>query len=506
MLPLVIQDAAERFGDQIAYVSADGWTISFRELHEASGEAAVGLQRRGIGEGSVVALLLPSTIDYLVAYAALAKVGALTAGINPRYQPREQRSVLGVTKPNLLLTTAEVAEALSDEQSAAEADPVEEVLLIELASAADQLLIDLRIPGESPAPLPPDRDRNVALCFTSGSTGEPKGALFTNRQLEAIRELDTGGAWGSGGHAIAPTEFAHVGFMTKWPWLLAGGSTTHLQHRWRAGRVLELLHEHKIPAVAGVVPQIALLLAHPDFDTYDFSAVKAIVAGAAASPPALVAEARERFGATYLIRYSSTESGGIGLGTAPDADDFETLHSIGRPRTGVDAEVRDDDGRPLPHGEIGELWLRSPAMMAGYWNNPEATAETLVDGWLRTGDLAQTSETGLFHLAGRVKEMFIRGGYNVYPMEVESVLSTHPGVAEVVVVPRPDPVMGEIGVAAVVPLDRENPPDLEGLRAHGKSSLAAYKLPEAIEIVSGYPRNANQKVDRRALQADLLQG
>ncbi len=451
----------------------------------------------------MVALLLPSTIDYLVAYGALAKVGALTAGINPRYQPREQRSVLAVTQPDLLLTTAEVHASLVDELPADTPNPASEVLLTQVASGVDELLAELRVPNKSPAALPFDPDRKVALCFTSGSTGEPKGALFTNRQLEAIRQLDTGGAWGAGGHAIAPTEFAHVGFMTKWPWLLASGSTTHLQHRWRAERVLELLHTYRIPAVAGVVPQIALLLAHPSFDDYDFSAVTTIVAGAAASPPALVAEARERFGASYLIRYSSTESGGIGLGTAPDADEFETLHSIGRPRPGVDAEVRDDDGNPLPHGQIGELWLRSPAVMSEYWNDPEATADTLVDGWLRTGDLAQTSETGLFHLAGRVKEMFIRGGYNVYPMEVESVLCTHTGVAEVVVVPRPDPVMGEIGVAAVVPTDVDNPPDLKSLRDHGKSSLAAYKLPEALEIVAEYPRNANQKVDRRALQTML---
>ena len=477
--------------------------MSFRELHLASDEAAAGLAGRGIGDGSVVALLLPSTIDYLVAFAALAKLGALTAGINPRYQPREQRSVLAVIEADLLITTPDFAQGLTGDDSQLAAASTHEVLVIKPARSVDDLLADVRMGNATPPPLPDNADRNVALCFTSGSTGEPKGALFTNRQLEAIRQLDTGGAWGAGGHAIAPTEFAHIGFMTKWPWLLASGTTTHLQSRWSAGRVLELLHQHRIPAVAGVVPQIALLLAHPDFDSYDFSAVKTIVAGAAASPPALVAEARERFGASYLIRYSSTESGGIGLGTAPDAGDFETLHSIGRPRAGVEAQVRGEDGAPLPHGEIGELWLRSPAVMSAYWNNPEATAETLVEGWLRTGDLAHTSETGLFHLAGRLKEMFIRGGYNVYPMEVESVLCSHPDVAEVVVVPRTDPVMGEIGVAAVVPRDPTKPPDLETLRTHGASSLAKYKLPEAIEIVTGYPRNANQKVDRRALQANL---
>ncbi len=227
--------------------------------------------------------------------------------------------------------------------------------------------------------------------------------------------------------------------------------------------------------------------------------MKAIVAGGAASPPALVEEARRVFGAPYSIRYSSTESGGIGLGTALDADDDEALHSIGRPRPGVDAEIRDENGTSLPDGEVGELWLTSPAVMSGYWNDPAGTAETLVDGWLRTGDLATRDDNGIFRLRGRVKEMFIRGGYNVYPMEVEGVLLDHPGVAEIALVPRPDPVMGEIGVAVIVPTDPSAPPTLDDLRVHGEATLAHHKLPEAIRVVAELPRNASDKIDRRAL-------
>ncbi|MDH3705525.1 MAG: AMP-binding protein, partial [Acidimicrobiia bacterium] len=174
-------------------------------------------------------------------------------------------------------------------------------------------------------------------------------------------------------------------------------------------------------------------------------------------------------------------------------------HTIGRPRPGVDAEVRDADGHQVPDGEIGELWLCSPATMDGYWGDPDATAETLVDGWLRTGDLARIDERGLFRLAGRIKEMFIRGGYNVYPAEVEAVLGTHPAVAEVAVVPRPDAVMGEIGVAVVVPRAGHEPPTLDQLRAHGEAHLARYKLPEALHVVDRLPRNGTDKVDRRAL-------
>ncbi|MYE97942.1 MAG: long-chain fatty acid--CoA ligase, partial [Acidimicrobiaceae bacterium] len=207
----------------------------------------------------------------------------------------------------------------------------------------------------------------------------------------------------------------------------------------------------------------------------------------------------ERFGAPYSIRYSSTESGGVGLATALDAGDDEACHSVGRPRPGVQAQIRDSAGERLDPGETGELWLRSPAVMSGYWRDPESSSEALRDGWLRTGDLATVDENGLYRLAGRLSDMFIRGGYNVHPAEVEGVLSGHPGVQEVVVLPRPDPVMGEIGVAIVVPRDATKPPTLENLRTFGAGALARHKLPEDLRIVDELPRNPTGKIDRRRL-------
>lgn len=494
MLPGVIREAARRYGEHAAFETADGWHLSYAALHRLSDELAAGLSRRGVGEGTVAGLLLPSTVDYVVCYAALAKLGAITAGVNPRHTAREKGLVLDVLQPDVVFATAEMAEGVELRGT---------VLEVEEAGSVDELLADLRVPGGTVPELTADDDRPVCICFTSGSTGEPKGALFLNRQLKAISDLDTGGAWGGAGHNLAATAFAHVGFMTKVPWQLAAGGTIHLQRRWEAGRTLELLATHRITTISAVPPQLALMLRHPSFDDYDWSHVKAIVAGAAASPPGLVEEARRRWGAAYMIRYSSTESGGVGLGTAPDADDEEALHTVGRPRPGVEVEIRGPDRRPLPDGEIGELWMRSPAQMERYWRNPEATAETLVDGWLRTGDLALRDERGLIRLAGRVKEMFIRGGYNVYPMEVESVLGTHPKVAEVVVAPRADDVMGEIGVAVVVPRDPSDPPTLEELRRHGRQQLSSYKLPEDLRIVDEIPLGANSKIDRRTIRETL---
>ncbi len=501
-LARTVPEAARRFGDAAAFVSArlaDGsgaWPLSYADLDRCSDEAAAGLAAAGVAEGDLVCLLLPSTPDYVVAYAALAKLGAITAGVNPRFTPPERSAVLDVARPAAVLATPELAGGVTTDAR---------VLTVDRATGVDAILAGIRAGhgGDAPPPLddPDDPDRLVAVVFTSGTTGTPRGAMFANRELAAVTAADVGDRWGGGGHLLAATQLAHVGFMTKLPWYLRLGTTTHLVERWRAGEVLDLIERHHMASVGGIAPQVALMLRDPRFDDRDLSCVQTIVMGGAASPPALVREARERFGAAYSIRYSSTESGGIGLGTAFDADDEEALHTVGRPRPGVRVSVRDDDGRPVPDGEVGELWLRSPTQMRGYWRDPEATAATVVDGWLRTGDLARIDERGLVHLAGRATEMFIRGGYNVYPAEVEAVLADHPGVAEVAVVARPDEVLGEIGVAVVVPADPASPPDLDDLRAFAGARLAHHKLPEALRIVDELPRTSMDKLDRQAMAA-----
>ncbi|CAN5756117.1 long-chain fatty acid--CoA ligase [soil metagenome] len=497
MLPEVVAEAARRFADRAAFVAADGWPLTYAELHRASGEAAAGLARHGVGEGDTVALVLPSTPDYVVAYLALAKLGAVTAGVNPRLTPAERAAALDASGADRALVTATLAEGLPAGVEAIEIVP---------ASGPDGLLAGLRRAGEVPRALAPDPDREVALVFTSGTTGEPKAAVFANRQLGAFTRIDVGDRWGGGGAMLAATQFAHVGFMTKLPWYLRLGTTTHLLHRWRAADVLALVSRETMASLGGVAPQIALLLRVPGFDDHDLSALRSLIVGGGPSSPALVEEARRRFNAAYSIRYSSTESGGVGTGTALDAPEDEALFTVGRPRTGVELEVRDDDGRPVRTGTVGEVCLRSPAVMSGYRDQPVATARALRHGWLHTGDLGHVDGTGCLRLAGRADDAYVRGGYNVHPLEVEAVLSAHPGVVDLAVVGRPDPVMGHVGVAVVVPADSAAPPSLEDLRAFAARRLSTYKLPEALSVRGELPLTAMQKVDRRALTAEVTQG
>ena len=255
--------------------------------------------------------------------------------------------------------------------------------------------------------------------------------------------------------------------------------------------------------VAGVPTQLALMLRQPNFDDYDLSSVKFIVVGGGPVTPGLAEEARRRFGARLSTRYSCTEAG-IGLGTAFDDPEEDAIESVGRPHPSVDLAILDDTDAPVPAGEIGQVCLRSPAVMAGYWRDPETTAATFTaDGFVRTGDMGWLDDRGRLRLVGRSKEMYVRGGYNVYPVEVEGVLSQHPDLAAVAVVPRADLVMGEIGVAVVVPRDPARVPTLTDLRDYAKPQLAAYKLPEAVHVIDGLPLTAGEKVDRRAL-ADLV--
>jgi len=477
VLPGVTAEAARRFGDRAAFVDAEGRPLSFRELDRRSDAVGAALLAAGFEAGDVVALTLPSTTAYVLAYLGAAKAGLVTAGVNPRLAPAEQQACLDLVGPALVLADAS------------------EVAALERAGG-----------DAAPPPLPPDPDRDVVVVFTSGTTGTPKGARFTDAQLAAVTRIDVADAWGDGSHLpmLAATQFAHVGFMTKLAWYLRLGATTHLLDRWRAAAVLDLIEREQVPMLGGVAPQLALLLRDPDLGRRDLSCVRQIVMGGGPSSPALVADARRAFGADYSIRYSSTESGGVGTGTAFDAPDAEALHTVGRPRPGVEVAVLDEAGRPVELGAVGEVALRSAATMAGYWHDAPATAEAIRDGWLWTGDLGRIDEAGCLVLAGRRKEMFIRGGYNVYPSEVEAVLEQHPAVDQIAIVPRPDPVMGEIGVAVVVPTDPGAPPSVADLAAFAAERLARFKHPQEVVVVDELPLTPMQKLDRRGLAAMVV--
>ena len=489
MLPAIAREAAERFADATAYVAPDGWTLTYRDLDRFSDELAVGLARRGLASGDVLALALPPSPEYPIAYLAAAKLGAITTGVNDRLTTAERAALFDTAAPRLVLA----APGLEPEHST-------NVETLHPADSADAMLHELRAVGEAPSPLPDDPDRPVAIVFTSGTTGLPKGALYCNRQLAFITHTDVGDSWGGGGRSAIGTPMAHLGFMTKLPGNLRRGGTSFVMRRWRAPDALRLTAEQHMTTVAGVPTQLALMLREPDFDAYDLDSVRFLVIGGGPVTPGLAHEARARFRAALATRYSCTEAG-IGLGTAFDDPEEDAVVSVGRPHPAIDLAVLDDEDRPVAPGDIGQVSLRSPAVMSGYWHDADATRAAFTsDGFVRTGDLGWVDDRGRLRLVGRTKEMYVRGGYNVFPVEVEAVLSSHPAVAAVAVTPVADPVMGEIGVAVVVARDAAAPPSLADLREFAASHVAQYKLPDGLRIVDTLPLTAMEKVDRRVLR------
>ncbi len=493
MLAEIAAEAARRFGPSPAFVTDEGLTLSYEEFDTMADEAAVGLAELGVGEGDVVGLVLPASPEHFVTYVAAAKIGAVTAAVNPKLVQAERAAVLRAANPLVVVTTEDLAPT--------EPDGPATTMLVEPATRADAVLEGLRRRGARPAPLAADEDRPIAIVFTSGTTGTPKGAVFCGRQIAFITQCDVGEAWGGGGPAMAGQALAHLGPTTKLAGNLKKGGTQHLSRKpWKASDALRTVAELKIAALGGVPTQIALMLRDPAFDTTDLSSVRAVVMGGGPATPALIREARARIGAPLAVRYSCTEAG-IGCGTAFTDPDDDAEVSVGRPQPGVRLTILDADGAPAEAGAIGEVCLGSAAVMEGYWRNSSANADVFTeDGSVRTGDLGWVDERGRLRLAGRSRERYVRGGYNVYPMEVEGVLGDHPDVAAVAVVSRSDPVMGEVGVAVVVPRPDGPAPELARLREFAAERLARYKLPEDMVVLSALPLTAGEKIDRRALE------
>ncbi len=462
-----VRTAALHHGDRLAVAGPAG-DITWAALDRAAGNLARTLMERKVAHGDIVALSMHSGPSWVVAATAVNRIGATIAGISPVVPPTERAAMISAVKPALVLADADLIDGIPLRTD------VVEFSTTGLFGVDDPALpdgeADFHHDERSDSPTAP-----YAVCFTSGTSGTPKAALFSEEAARAVLRIDLGEhpVLGSGGHMVSSTQFAHVGFLLKLPGHALLGSTMHVMERWSASGAIGLVAEHRMGVLGVVAPQLALILRSDALEGADLSCLHTVIAGGAASPEALIDEARRVLGVSYSIRWSSTESGGVGLAATVDADHPEAIGTIGRPRPGVEARVADETGEVTPAGQIAELQVRSAALMDRYLGDPLATGDAFTpDGWLRTGDLALIRPDGNFVLAGRGNDMYIRGGYNVHPQEVEAVLGTHRAVSDVAVVPRPDDVMGHIGVAVVVPAEGAEPPSLEELRIHASGSLA----------------------------------
>ncbi len=467
----MLEAAGQAHGGREAYVEP-GARITFARWIERARAVATQYVNSGVGKGDVVALWLPSGIDFATCYAAAAMIGAITTGLNPRLGPREVESILHQADPALIV---------ADERlGAIPADGRRVLPRSSLSSATGEDLSAVKLSPRDP----------VCLIFTSGTTGTPKGAVFDAAGLAA-------GAKSAGvmsapyDRRLTSTPFAHAGYMFKlWDQLVWGTTLVVPPTPWSAQSMFDVLQEERI-TVAGAVPtQWAKLLEVEGVGRESLPHLRIGVVATAPAAPELVSRVAEQIGVPLVVRYAMTECPTI-CGTEPNDPAAVQAATVGRPADGM--EVRIDDG--------GVVEVKGPCVMRGYWRNPELTAKVLRDGWLRTGDMGALDPDGNLTIVGRTGDMYIRGGYNVHPVEVEQVLATHPQVKEVAVIGRPAPVIGEIGVAFVVPVDDMNPPTLQDLRAHVVADLADYKAPDEMLIVDQLPLTSMLKPDRTALRA-----
>jgi acyl-CoA synthetase (AMP-forming)/AMP-acid ligase II len=497
-----MREAARVNGDVEAYVEpGDPGTrhaITFAQLDRAADGVAGYLARRGVVKGDVVCLLLPSSIEYAVLYAGALRLGAITSGINPRLGAVEMASIIERAAPALIVCDPGAARPTAGGVAVAER--------AELRASWS---------GAPPAAWPDLAEEDpVAVVWTSGTTGQPKGALFDHANLAAVAR-GTDVLSQPGDRRLSPLPFAHVAYMTRvWDELANGVTTIITPTPWRAEEAIRIMATERVTVAQGVPTQWALMLASNELANADLSPLRVAATGAARMAASMVAEVRRRLRVPVVVRYTSTEAS-LGTGTTLGSSDEEVATTVGKPVAGVELSIVDDAGGAVAAGSVGRVRLRSPAVMRGYWGqgpgrgrrtidlvDAEATATVLAeDGWLTTGDFGHLTAEGNLQLSGRAHERYIRGGYNVYPAEVEEALASHATVARAAVVGAPDDVLGEIGVAVVVPADPGSPPDLSVLRAHCAADLADYKAPDVLVVVDELPLTPMMKVDPARLAA-----
>ncbi|MGZ4214075.1 MAG: class I adenylate-forming enzyme family protein [Actinomycetota bacterium] len=470
----LLGQVAAREPDTVAFVNGDR-RLTYAEWHWLSDRAAFTLWSEGVRPGDTVALLLDASFTYPVAYLGAAKIGAITVGINTRLGQREIDHILDDSRARALVTDREGYD-----------DP--------MTFSFERL----NRPGGSAPNVETKPDDVVALVYTSGTTGLPKGAAFTNAALDAVREIEQQVDPVEHPKTLGGTPMAHMGFMTKIGAHIARASTTVLMRQWSARPALQAIAREKLTWLGGIPTQFALMMMDPEFADFDISSLRSCLIGGASASPDLVRKIREAFGVPITVRYSCTELA-MATGTRFGDGDEVVANTVGRPLPGIDVGILD----PNADG-VGEIAVRSPTMMRGYWRNEEATRAAIdARGYFHTGDLGRFDADGNLHLAGRSKEMYIRGGYNVYPVEVEAVLREHPKVAQVAVIGVPDEVLGEHGRAVVVPVS--DAPTLDELRAWVAARIADYKAPDELDVRDELPMTAMFKVDKQALAAETAE-
>jgi long-chain acyl-CoA synthetase len=489
-LAQLLTETASRHGDRPA-LKLDDSILTYDMLNEGATRVAGLLKERGLGPGDRVGVMLPNVPYFGAVYYGVLRAGGVVVPMNVLLKGREVSFYLSNSGARLVFAWHGFAE------SAVEGAEV---------SGAEVILVK---PGEFEGLLagasrqPEDVDRapsdTAVILYTSGTTGTPKGAELTHfNMLENCR---------AGGTELVHASEQDVIFGAL-PLFHSFGQTCCLNTGVRAGacltmiarfepsKALEIIQRDKVTLFDGVPTMYHALLNHPDRAHYDTSSLRLCVSGGSAMPVEVMRGFEQAFDCVILEGYGLSETSPVASFNHPDRE--RKPGSIGTPIRGVEMKVVDDEQNELPPGEVGEIVIRGHNVMKGYWGRPDATAEVVKDGWLFTGDLARVDEDGYFFIVERKKEMIIRGGFNVYPREIEEVLYEHPAVLEAAVIGFPDEAMGE-EVAAAIVLRPGHAVSADEIRGFVRGRLAAYKYPRHVWFADELPKGSTGKLLKREI-------
>ncbi|MDX6740973.1 FadD3 family acyl-CoA ligase [Actinocorallia sp. A-T 12471] len=522
----LLADAAARLGDAEAIVDGD-LTLTFTALDAAVTEAARAFLAAGLGRGDRVAVWAPNTARWIVAALGLQRAGGVLVPLNTRFQGREAAYVLRKSRARVLCVVGEfLGRNYPSSLTAAAGRPqgrlpyaglpdLTKVVLLDDAAArsplttwADFLREGASVPVEAvvarAAELGPEDLSD--MLFTSGTTGNPKGAMCTHGQtLRAYAVWAAVVGLREGDRYLVVNPFFH-GFGYKAGWLasLIVGATVLPAKTLDVPEVLRVARAERVTVLPGTPTLYQTMLEHPDFTADGVAHLRLAVTGAANVPPALLYRIRDELGFAHIVTgYGLTESCAI-VSMCRYDDPLEVVASTaGRPLPGLEVRVADGSGKPVPTGLEGEILVRGYTVMKGYFGEESETAATVdAEGWLHTGDVGVVDAQGRVRITDRIKDMFIVGGFNAYPAEIEKVLDAHEKVARSAVVGIPDERMGEVGAAFVVPR-RDTLVDPEEILAWARANLANYKVPRQVHVVGELPTNAAGKVLKTVLRTRL---
>ncbi len=490
-LSALLEQTAAEYPDHPA-LRLDDLVLTYADLRGAAGRMAALLASIGVEPGDRVGLMLPNVPAFPIAFYGALAAGAVVVPMNPLLKSREVAYYLGDSGAKAVVAWHQMA----GEAAKGAADVGAQMIVAEtpdLAGLIGELPPVAGHPGRGD-------DDDAVILYTSGTTGRPKGAELTHAGLVSNAEISARTLFDVGPAAVIMgcLPLFHVfGLTCGLNVSVAAAATLTLLPRFDPAKALDIIKRDRVTIFEGVPTMYAAMLHLPEADPASAATLQLCASGGAAMPVEILRGFEEKFGCIILEGYGLSETSPVASFNHPDKE--RKPGSIGTPIEGVEMRLIDDDWNTVPAGEIGEIAIRGHNVMKGYWNKPEATAEAIRDGWFRTGDMARVDDDGYYYIVDRKKDLIIRGGYNVYPREIEEVLHEHPAVAEVAVIGIPHPELGE-EVAAAVALKPGASATPEELRSFARDKVAAYKYPRHVWLVDSLPKGPTGKILRREVQ------